>query len=666
MNREFSTYRIELKEKPFSINEHTFPQSVDFTLLSEDEEEIEKIELAYVPASFLYSKIKEGADIFLKNAYIEGFSLSEYRRQEELIPAHKVKLKSWHTSNCLFSHTEAIDFSHAIFQSFADFNHSFFLSGLNIEFALFKVQNPNFEYTYFRHGNINFSEIKLPEGDLSFKNAIFNRGTKDFQNTNFNHGSLIFQNTQFGDGDVLFSGAKFGTGRKTFKVAVFGEGRKDFNFVHFGDGDVIFERVNFGQGNVNFRSTEFGNGKKEFLNASFGKGQKNFIHTLFNHGAISFKNVDFGDGKISFKLAELGNSKKDFHFAHFGKGDIIFDRTNFGDESLDFRAVDFGSGRFSFNRCRFGNGDLTLEASELHGSTCTISNCFFGQGAFNCENLNFADSNLIVIDTEIQSSKISFKHAKINELSFSACQLYSYYDFRMEQCKQLDLSDTIVKGVLDIKPHDFDADIQNINLSGMRLLGRIYLDWHKSRVKEFIYKQESNYRTKAEQFRILKENYNAIGEYNAEDLAYVEFKRTEALAMLETKQNDASIYKRIKAKASYYAGIILFDKVGKYATDPIRVMVSMGVVYLLFTALYLVLPLFTDTGIVSSLFKEGDPRNLSIIQRCFYHSAITFLTIGYGDYYPAGLSRWISAIEGFVGLFLMSYFTVAFVRKILR
>ncbi|MBK7710318.1 MAG: hypothetical protein IPJ37_04745 [Bacteroidales bacterium] len=41
-------------------------------------------------------------------------------------------------------------------------------------------------------------------------------------------------------------------------------------------------------------------------------------------------------------------------------------------------------------------------------------------------------------------------------------------------------------------------------------------------------------------------------------------------------------------------------------------------------------------------------------------------TIGYGDVYPVGLSRLVSGLEGFMGVFMMSYFTVAFVRKVLR
>jgi hypothetical protein len=83
--------------------------------------------------------------------------------------------------------------------------------------------------------------------------------------------------------------------------------------------------------------------------------------------------------------------------------------------------------------------------------------------------------------------------------------------------------------------------------------------------------------------------------------------------------------------------------------------------FLFFSFLYFVLMVGTSADIIASVDDQ-----LSIIARSFYHSAITFLTIGYGDHYPYGSIRWVSSIEGFFGLFLMSYFTVAFVRKVLR
>ena len=113
----------------------------------------------------------------------------------------------------------------------------------------------------------------------------------------------------------------------------------------------------------------------------------------------------------------------------------------------------------------------------------------------------------------------------------------------------------------------------------------------------------------------------------------------------------------------YWFKLVVLDWAGLYATNPVRVMISMLVCYTFFSIVFMLLSLFTSADIVSAL---GDPDRLSLVAKSFYHSAITFLTIGYGDYYPSGIIRWVSSAVGFTGLFLMSYFTVAFVRKILR
>jgi len=72
------------------------------------------------------------------------------------------------------------------------------------------------------------------------------------------------------------------------------------------------------------------------------------------------------------------------------------------------------------------------------------------------------------------------------------------------------------------------------------------------------------------------------------------------------------------------------------------------------------------SGLGKTVSSVGNPDHLSILSQSYYHSVITFFTIGYGDVYPQGLSRIISGFEGFIGVFMMSYFTVAFVRKVLR
>jgi len=113
----------------------------------------------------------------------------------------------------------------------------------------------------------------------------------------------------------------------------------------------------------------------------------------------------------------------------------------------------------------------------------------------------------------------------------------------------------------------------------------------------------------------------------------------------------------------YFFKWMIFDKMGLFATDPVRVLISMIVVYVTFSLLYFILPQFCYAGIACG---GADNESLSYFAQAFYYSAITFLTIGYGDCLPIGHIHWLAPIEGWMGVVMMSYFTVAFVRKILR
>jgi hypothetical protein len=221
----------------------------------------------------------------------------------------------------------------------------------------------------------------------------------------------------------------------------------------------------------------------------------------------------------------------------------------------------------------------------------------------------------------------------------------------------------VARDIIDLKPYDFQMDTGTINFSGMRLIGRIFIDWKQNGVKKLIHDQtNTGNRQKAEQFRILKENFRVTGQYSDEDKAYVEFKRLESRSLLEESVSRKPI-SAIWMYPLYWFKLLVLDRAGLYATEPVRVMISMLVCYTFFSIVFILLSLFTSADIVSSL---GDPDRLGLVAKSFYHSAITFLTIGYGDYYPSGIIRWVSGVVGFTGLFLMSYFTVAFVRKILR
>jgi len=519
---------------------------------------------------------------------------------------------------------------------------------INLDYCF--VDNFSLSLYRDRHGMDKKAQVILPE--FSARHAFFDsKFGNDFSFAKFKDGTLSFEDTHFARGMVSFNSVEFG------------EGEVNFSNVLFRNGNLDFANANFGKGDVLFKNSVILNGKKDFQYAVFGEGAVSFNNTEFHTGVTSFINTHFGDGPVSFKIARFTSGKVDFHFAKFGKGDKSFERTEFGNSRVDFRTVEFGTGRINFNRSLFGSGEVSFEASEIVAGRFNLKRVNFGEGRINFELVDFRNSEVSFEKSNFGNGDITFYNSRFKTLSLRSCHLDHYLDLRVASCELLDLSDTIARDIIDLQPHDFDIDLGILDLSGMRLLGRIYLDWRYNHLKELINNQKhTSIRQKSEQFRILKENFYGTGKYNDEDKAYVEFKRSEALAdlkeIVETKREN-----RIIAYIKYGFQWLIFDKMGMYATNPIRVLTSMLVGYLFFSLLYFFLMMFGSTKIISSV---GDPERLTPMGIAFYHSAITFLTIGYGDYYPMGIIRFISGIEGFTGLFLMSYFTVAFVRKILR
>ena len=109
-----------------------------------------------------------------------------------------------------------------------------------------------------------------------------------------------------------------------------------------------------------------------------------------------------------------------------------------------------------------------------------------------------------------------------------------------------------------------------------------------------------------------------------------------------------------------------FDFIGRYGTAPTRVLSNMVITFSAFSIVYYIIGEFFP-GIGSIATTLGDNLNHQHdFWNAMYYSCITFFTIGYGDYFADGWLKPVAAFEGFSGVFLMSYFTVAFVRKILR
>jgi hypothetical protein len=467
---------------------------------------------------------------------------------------------------------------------------------------------------------------------------------------NFNAQNAFFD----GDLDIDFSFAQFNGDRVDFEESIFGNGNVDFFSANFNHCDVNFKRAKFGHGTTSFKSVRFGDSSVCFSNTNFGTGNLSFVDADFSSGNVDFKNTIFGDGYVDFK------------FARFSSGDISFEKANFGKGKKDFKNVEFGGGKLDFRRANFNDGDVSFEGVEFGNGKVSFRSSEFGHGKKTFYLSDFAQGEAQFDLVDFGTGEVSFNRARVADISFSGCHLDCYVDLRVSECRKIDLSNTIVRDILDIKPEDDRVIIKELNLVGMRILGRIFIDWRMNGVFDLINNQkETTWFQKAEQFRVLKENFRNNGQYEDEDQAYVEFKRAEAIARYH---HDIHIKKksRLLTGASFYLQKYIFDFVGKYGTDPIRVLFNVVIIILVYGGIYFLTSNFAPgAGTVATTLPE-ELNSATEILNCLYYSAITFFTVGYGDYFAHGIVKLIAVAEGFSGVFMMSYFTVAFVRKILR
>ncbi len=448
----------------------------------------------------------------------------------------------------------------------------------------------------------------------------------------------------------------------------------DFSNTKFVGLGANFGKSIFNLGKINFEHS-ICEKALDFSNSSFFAEELNFRFSEFDHGDVNFSNcfidcldlifvnTNFGEGNVYFRHCDFQDTNCNFQYAQFSDGNVVFDRSYFYAENIDFRKIEFGIGKFDFRRVHFGDGNINFSDSIFIQAKISFRSSFFGTGEKMFEKVDFGKGNVSFDGSSFGTGLLSFKASKFNSISFVNTRLDGHCDFKVSEGNLLDLSHSIFKDILDFQAGEKIVDIKRLRLIGVKNMGKIFISWKKNNTFNLIDSQKnSSYEAKAEQFNLLKESFRANGKYESEDLAYVAFKRNELRAKLVNSKKESGL-QVISGYFNYLSQSLIFDRVGLFATSPIRVFFSMIVVLTSFAIIYMILPSFTSAEVVSSV---GDPDKLSIIERSFYHSAITFFTIGYGDFYPSGHVRWLSAVEGWAGVFLMSYFTVAFVRKILR
>ncbi len=107
----------------------------------------------------------------------------------------------------------------------------------------------------------------------------------------------------------------------------------------------------------------------------------------------------------------------------------------------------------------------------------------------------------------------------------------------------------------------------------------------------------------------------------------------------------------------------LVDLLCGYGEQVSRVILFALLVILGCGMLYFFLGVKGPDGLAGYRPGAGVRQNLGDFLLSLYYSVVTFTTLGYGDFVPAGWSRGVAAIEAFIGAFSISLFVVVFVRK---
>ncbi len=489
----------------------------------------------------------------------------------------------------------------------------------------------NFAGAHFAADTVSFLGSNFEGEEISFESSTFRAGHVSFEKVRCINGNISFQGADFGDGDVSFAGLELASGAVMFNNAKFGNGEITFKEANFGNGDVSFLETNFGQGDISFEGVNFGNGEMWFGRAAFGDGKVSFEKACFGDGDVTFWETDFGKGPVSFNNSVFGHGEVSFCGTTFGDDYVWFDDADFGTGSVSFMGTNFGNSDVRFYRTNFEEGDVTFFGSTFGESKIRFWRTHFGNG-----EVNF---------TGVMAPKTC--------ITFKACNLLNHEIFRFDEVKTLELIDCIIDGVLLLNSEKKGAvKIEELSFLNTKNLGSIFIDWETAQKAIARYPSAANEteedmnRKKANQMKMLKENFHHLGEYDSEDEAFAEYMN------YRRKTRD-----RILRFPSW-----VLSAISGYGTKPFRLFVTMICTIFLFG--------FVFSGIIPAVQMVGREefgQGFFGLARGLYFSMITFMTIGYGDISPANeLTAILAGLEGFAGLFLMSYFTVAVVRKTLR
>jgi len=495
--------------------------------------------------------------------------------------------------------------------------------------------------TSFKEIKVEFSPPKV-----TFELGITDSPWYDALHQDSNTG-ISFIDSHFSSSIVEFNGATLNSGAN-FENAKFDGKEVNFHRTFF-DGIIRFNNVTFNESaDIRFQDCIF-NSQAEFYRAKFLGRQTSFAHSTFKVAAFDF--AEFGTAIFNFAVFENGASFKKVTF----HGEAWFQEVEFKDkaafDSAQFRKVSFNSAVFekgaSFNSATFKDSiefeEVTILKPVEFRSVIFESHAKFLRDKFR-GTVTFLDSIFkkdAIFDWSLFEGIVELTAEYYGKLSFKRSTFYLGV--------QIDWDRVIVK--------DIDAKKE---------LVRIYVDALKKegRIKE-AYRFALKFKKELNRYRrkkgTIKDKLTGYIEWIALELPseyLTNWKRT-VISSIVTILVFGIIYYWI----STVGGGGISDSCCEFSGANVSISNNISIKWassfnVIFNKSFTVQNLSNNTiamatGDNSSLhgcILKETPHVITDILNYIYFSAVTFTTLGYGDFHPVGIVKILASIEALLGV----------------
>ncbi len=392
----------------------------------------------------------------------------------------------------------------------------------------------------------------------------------------------------------------------------------------FFDGNTIFATLNF---------------KYDFeVNECTFAGDLSFIKNKF-YGEVNIKNTHFASKLTAFRF----NDFRRFTMKHnsMEKIDISF-KNNYFKLPFTFSDTILYDGYIDMHYCTFDDYFYISNIKNKRG-TLIFEKCEY-KNDFIIKEIDSNYGHLHMVDMALGTTKCDLVDIEVGELMFKEAYFDTLTKLTLKNTVDVIFSDCFIRDFFHINFLDTrDNSPLNLSMTGTRNRGAIQVN-DVSLLKSAIKKSDDSPKEKASTYLLLKENYSAQGNYELEDDFHLEYR--------SQLRKDKNILSRFAHR--------LIELTTGYGTSPTRVLVTVVLSYMAFSLFYYFLMMNGDHFVIQEHMELG-------LRTAFYFSAVTFITIGYGDITPnSGVATFTAVVEGVFGVIAISIFTVTLARKLLR